>query len=275
MQSPVHMYLESQMQLRLFFKLLTLPLLTTLVAGAACSSTGANSGKSATANTAADDSVGFSQDSSADPAPAIERYAKILEKNPADANAREALKRLIDGPNPVSNEQSQRIREILRQYARAAKVSLVNNDEPGERLTVSGRVRNTAGQPIAEALIYVFQTDTNGHYTRTRVMNEPNARLFGFLKTDNAGHYEFNTIRPGGYPGAPGREGEQWRIPQHIHFQVTALGYQFRKFQMVFADDPRMTPYWHEWARKGNNTVVTVNRDNDSAQHVVCDITLQ
>jgi protocatechuate 3,4-dioxygenase beta subunit len=77
-----------------------------------------------------------------------------------------------------------------------------------------------------------------------------------FLKTDSAGHFEFNTIRPGGYPGAPGREGEEWRIPQHIHIQVTAAGYQFRNFQMVFEDDPRMTPYWHEWARKGNNPVM-------------------
>ena len=253
---------------------LTLPLLITLVTIAACSSTGANSGKLVAANTSVDESVGSSQGSSKDSASAIERLARTLEKNPADANAREALKRLIDSPNPVSNEQSQRIREVLRQFATAEKISLVNRDELGERLTVTGIVRNSAGQPVAGALIYVFQTDTNGHYTRTRVMNEPNARLFGFLKTNSSGHYEFDTIRPGGYPGAPGREGEEWRIPQHIHFQVTALGYQLRNFQMVFQDDPRMTPYWHEWARKGNNTVVMVNRDKDGAQNVVCDITL-
>ena len=252
-----------------------LPVLTAVVAVAACCSTGVNGGNTAAITAVTEQSGSSNQNPSEDPASAIERYAKTLERNPADADARAALKRLIDSPLPVSNEQSQRIREILRQYAEVARVSLINSDEPGERLTVSGTVRNPRGQPVAGALIYVFQTDTNGHYTRTRVMNEPNARLFGFLRTDNAGHYEFNTIRPGGYPGAPGREGEQWRIPQHIHFQVTASGYQFRNFQMVFADDPRMTPYWHEWARKGNNTVVTGNRDNDSVQHVVCDISLQ
>lgn len=263
------------MRIRTYFNLLLLPVLTTVVAVAACCSTGANGGKPAAVTAVTEHSGSANQNPFADPASAIERYAKTLERNPADANVRAALKRLIDSPHPVSNEQSQRIREILRQYAEVAKVSLINKDEPGERLTVSGTVRNPRGQPVAGALIYVFQTDTNGHYTRARVMNEPNARLFGFLKTDNAGHYEFNTIRPGGYPGAPGREGEQWRIPQHIHFQVTASGSQFRNFQMVFADDPRMTPYWHEWARKGNNTVVTVNRDKDSVQQVVCDINLQ
>jgi protocatechuate 3,4-dioxygenase beta subunit len=263
------------MRIRTYFNLLLLPVLTAVVAVAACCSTGANGGKPAAVTAVAEQSGSSNQNPSEDPASAIERYAKTLEKNPADANARETLKRLIDSPNPVSTEQSQRIREILRQYARAEKVNVANKDEPGERLTVSGTVRNTAGQRVAGALIYVFQTDTNGHYTRTRVMNEPNARLFGFVKTDNAGHYEFNTIRPGGYPGAPGREGERWRIPQHIHFQVAASGYQFRNFQMVFADDPRMTPYWHDWARKGNNTVVAVNRDSDGGQHVVCDISLQ
>lgn len=255
--------------------LLFLPVLTVAIAVAACSSTGVNTGKASKVNAGSTQSVSSAQNPSEDSAAAIERHAKSLETNPADQNARESLRRLIDNSNPVSNEQSQRVREILRQHARVEKISLVSKDEPGERLTVSGTVRNTAGQPVAGATIYVFQTDTNGHYTRTRVMNEPNARLFGFLKTDNGGHYEFRTIRPGGYPGGPGREGEQWRIPQHIHFQATALRHEFRNFQMVFQDDPRMTPYWQEWARKGNHTVVEVKRDKDGVQQVVCDITLQ
>ena len=262
------------MRKRTYFNLLLLPVLTAVVAVAACSSSGANGGKH-DAVTVANQSGSPNQNQSGDPGFAIERYAKLLEANPGDINAKQALKQLIDSSSPVSDQQSQRIREILRQYARVEKVSLISKDEAGERLTVSGTVRNSAGRPVAGALIYVFQTDTNGHYTRARVMNEPNSRLFGFLKTDSAGHYEFDTIRPGGYPGAPGREGEQWRIPQHIHFQVTVSGYQFRNFQMVFDDDPRMTPYWHEWARKGNNTVVKVNRTAGGSQTVDCDITLQ
>ncbi|HEX4900525.1 MAG TPA: hypothetical protein VFV61_08340, partial [Pyrinomonadaceae bacterium] len=125
------------MRAKIFVDFLTLALLITVVTVAACSDTGANSDEPASANTDANHYVSFSQ-SDEDPASAIERYAKTLERNPADANARTALKRLIDCPHPVSNEQSQRIREILRQYAEVARVSLINSDEPGERLTVSG-----------------------------------------------------------------------------------------------------------------------------------------
>lgn len=206
---------------------------------------------------------------------AIENYQKALERNPDDNNAREALKRLINRPNPVSDEQSQHIREILRRYARPGKTSLITKDEPGERMEVSGTVRDTSGKPIAGAVLYVFQTDAQGHYTKAKVMNEPNARLFAFIKTGADGKYELSTIRPGGYPGTPERQGEQWRIPQHIHFNVAASGFQGRKLQMVFEDDPRMTPYWHDWARKGNQPVVKVQRDKDGTQHCVNDIVLQ
>jgi protocatechuate 3,4-dioxygenase beta subunit len=106
-------------------------------------------------------------------------------------------------------------------------------------------------------------------------MNEANARLFAFMKTDKDGRFEFETIRPGGYPGRPDRQGEQWRIPQHIHFQISAEGYRFRNFQMVFDDDPRMTPYWREWANKGNHQVTTVSRDQRGVQYVNFDIVLQ
>ena len=131
------------------FNLLLLPVLTAVVVVAACSSTGANGGQPAPATTVAEQSGSSNQNPSEDPGSAIERYAKLLEANPGDTNAKHALKQLIDSSNPVSDEQSQRIREILRQHARVEKVSLVNKDEPGERVTVTGTVRNTAGQPVA------------------------------------------------------------------------------------------------------------------------------
>jgi protocatechuate 3,4-dioxygenase beta subunit len=205
---------------------------------------------------------------------AIERYRKLLEANPDDANARESLKRLVGRPNSISDEQDRRIREILRQYARPGRVSIVSKDEPGAPLAVSGTVRNAAGQPIVGALLYLFHTDAQGHYARGSAMNERNARLFAFIKTDGEGRFEFKTVRPGGYPAPPGHDSERDQIPQHIHIQVSAAGYQFRNLQMVFQDDPRMTPYWLDWARKRNHPVVTVNRDKDGVQHAVCEIIL-
>jgi protocatechuate 3,4-dioxygenase beta subunit len=102
-------------------------------------------------------------------------------------------------------------------------------------------------------------------------MDEAHSRLFGYVKTGSDGRYEFRTIRPGGYPQAP--------IPQHIHMLVTAAGYRDHKCQstcqLVFADDPRMTPEWHKWAKEGGNPILNVTRDKDGIQRCVYDIMLQ
>jgi protocatechuate 3,4-dioxygenase beta subunit len=101
-------------------------------------------------------------------------------------------------------------------------------------------------------------------------MDEPNARLFGYMKTSTNGRYEFRTIRPGGYPKQP--------IPQHIHMLVTAAGYRDHRCrstcQLVFADDPRMTADWHQWAKEGGNPVLSVTRGQDGVQRCVYDIVL-
>jgi protocatechuate 3,4-dioxygenase beta subunit len=148
---------------------------------------------------------------------------------------------------------------------------LVPPDEPGEPLIVSGTVRDTDGKPVAGALIYVFHADAKGYYAPARAMDEPNARLFGYMKTGADGRYEFRTIRPGGYPKQP--------IPQHIHMLVTAAGHRDHRCrstcQLVFADDPRMTAEWHKWAKEGGNPVLSVKRDQEGIQKCFYDIVLQ
>lgn len=227
----------------------------------------------ACSRTVANAPVDAAQDT-ADDTP-IERCRNLLEVNPDNANAREELKQLVARPKPITDEQDRRIREILRQYARPGKASLVSKGESGESLAISGAVKNSAGQPVAGAVLYLFQTDAQGHYARGTALSERNARLFAFLKTDSDGRFEFSTIRPGGYPAPPGRDTEQNRIPQHIHIQVTATGYQFRNLEIVFQDDPRMTPYWVDWAQRRNHPIVTVSRDRDRVQHGACEIILQ
>jgi protocatechuate 3,4-dioxygenase beta subunit len=143
-------------------------------------------------------------------------------------------------------------------------------NEPGEPLVVSGTVRNSEGSPIAGALIYVFHADARGSYSLTRVMDEQNARLFGYMKTGPDGRYEFRTVRPGGYPAQP--------IPQHIHMLVTAAGYRDHACrstcQLVFDDDPRMTAKWHKWAKEDGNPVLHVVRGQDGVQKCSYDMVL-
>lgn len=206
---------------------------------------------------------------------AIERYRKLLEGNPDDAGAHAGLRQLLERAQPVPDQQVRLIREILQRYARVGKASLVSKDEPGERLIAGGKIKDEANHQIADANIYVFQTDATGHYSRVSTMNEGNPRLFAYLKSDKDGSFEFETIRPGGYPAPRGREDEQNLIPQHIHIQVTVTGYQVRTLEFVFADDPRLTPYWRDWAVKRGHPILTVERDQNRVQHGVADITLR
>ena len=107
--------------------------------------------------------------------------------------------------------------------------------EPGERLEVTGVVYAADGRtPVASASVYVYQTDTHGYYRPDDAMGNRDPRLMALLRTDGQGRYSYRTIRPGSYPGT--------RVPKHIHYEVTADGHGTRIFEIVFEDDPFVTP---------------------------------
>jgi protocatechuate 3,4-dioxygenase, beta subunit len=107
--------------------------------------------------------------------------------------------------------------------------------EPGERLEVSGVVYAADGRtPVTSASVYVYQTDARGYYRPDDAMGNRNPRLMALLRTDDKGRYSYRTIRPGSYPGT--------RVPQHIHYEVTADGQGTRIFEIVFEDDPFVSP---------------------------------
>lgn len=109
-----------------------------------------------------------------------------------------------------------------------SKITIPAKDEPGERLTVSGKVLGKDGRPLAGASVYVYHTDAKGLYTPD-TNDSKNPRLRGYMRTDAAGQYEFATIKPAHYPNNT--------IPAHIHYVVTAPGYKERIFEIVFEGD--------------------------------------
>jgi protocatechuate 3,4-dioxygenase beta subunit len=78
--------------------------------------------------------------------------------------------------------------------------------------------------------VYVYQTDARGYYRPDDAMANRDPRLKALLRTDARGRYSYRTIRPASYPGT--------RVPQHIHYEVTAEGRGQRVFEIVFEDDP-------------------------------------
>ena len=110
----------------------------------------------------------------------------------------------------------------------------------GEVILVRGRILNSDGYPIKEAIVDVWQANTRGRYTHAEDSNpaplDPNFVGFGVMTTGSDGNYAFKTIKPGAYPlKFLGEEG--WRC-RHIHFKVSCPGFKTLITQMYFEGDP-------------------------------------
>jgi protocatechuate 3,4-dioxygenase beta subunit len=114
-----------------------------------------------------------------------------------------------------------------------SRIVITKPNEPGVPLLVSGTVFESDRRTrIAEALIYVYHTDARGLYAPPG--SSINPRLFGCMKTDAQGGYEFRTIEPGHYPGGG--------VPMHIHVKIWAPGFREYTGELRFAGDPALTP---------------------------------
>jgi protocatechuate 3,4-dioxygenase beta subunit len=102
------------------------------------------------------------------------------------------------------------------------KEKLGEGNEPGTPLLVMGRIVNTDGQPLSDAVIEVFHADNSGDY------DMQGFRFRGQIVPQASGDYKFETIVPAGYGGRP----------RHIHYVVSAPGHRQLVTQLYFADDP-------------------------------------
>lgn len=113
-------------------------------------------------------------------------------------------------------------------------------DEPGEPLTVTGTVTSAGDcEPLAGALLDVWQTDARGRYSNLLGLADPTKpgafRLRGRLRSDEQGRYRFVSVLPGHYP--------LWIFtrPRHVHFMVSRAGYRTLVTQLYFAGDPYLS----------------------------------
>ena len=111
--------------------------------------------------------------------------------------------------------------------------NIAHLDRDGAPALVGGRVLDLDKQPIAGALLDVWQAQTNGLYD-SQDPGLDGLHMRGKFRTDGAGRYLVRTVRPVHYPipadgpvGAMLRAtgGHPWR-PAHIHFVVSAAGYE-------------------------------------------------
>ncbi len=103
----------------------------------------------------------------------------------------------------------------------------------GEATFVAGRVLDMDGQPIANALLDLWQTAPNGLY-EVQDAAQPDHNMRGKFHSDADGRYLIRTARPVSYPvpfdGPAGRmlehTGRHPYRPAHIHFIVSADGFE-------------------------------------------------
>ncbi len=103
---------------------------------------------------------------------------------------------------------------------------LADRKTRGEPLVLGGSVRSTRCEPIAGAVLELWQADTRGGY------DHDGWGLRGTLVTDARGAWRVRTITPGRY-----LNGRRYR-PAHVHVKLRAPGYRELTTQLYFEGDP-------------------------------------
>ncbi|MDE2888668.1 MAG: protocatechuate 3,4-dioxygenase [Gemmatimonadota bacterium] len=103
----------------------------------------------------------------------------------------------------------------------------------GEITHLTGRVTDVSGRPVENALVEIWQVDSNGVYIHTdaprKDRRDRNFQGFGRFETGSTGEYRFRTIKPVRYSGARAA---------HIHFAINRNGRRTLTTQMYVKGNP-------------------------------------
>jgi protocatechuate 3,4-dioxygenase, beta subunit len=106
------------------------------------------------------------------------------------------------------------------------------NPAVGEITHLTGKVLDSKGNPVRNAVVEIWQCDNNGAYLHTGTGNadkrDSHFQGFGRFLTGSTGEYYFRTIKPVPYPG---------RTP-HIHFKIKKGSKDLLTTQCYVKDHP-------------------------------------
>jgi len=165
--------------------------------------------------------------------------------------------------------------EIGHVYSEDLGTHMVNDKTKGERITVKMRVIDGANTPLKDALIEIWQADTDGLYNSPSEMRgaaDPNFTGWGRKATDMVdGTCTFETIKPGRVPFRDGRQ----QAP-HITVWIVARGINIGLHtRMYFADEKEANsedPILQRLEHKNRIPTLLAKREGES---YVFDIQLQ
>lgn len=115
---------------------------------------------------------------------------------------------------------------------------------PGTPLFINGTVRDVQGNPIAGAAIDIWHSDEEGFYDVQHADTEPAMR--GRFTANDQGRFWLWSVRPKYYPipsdGPVGQmlaaQGRHPFRPEHVHFMISAPGYETLVTHVFAEDDP-------------------------------------
>jgi protocatechuate 3,4-dioxygenase beta subunit len=102
------------------------------------------------------------------------------------------------------------------------RANMIEAGMKGERVVVSGKIRDRKGSPVPNAQIEVWNADAEGDYDNVGF------KCRGHLFADQNGDYKFEAIKPGLYPGRT----------RHYHIRVQAPSKPALTTQLFFPNEP-------------------------------------
>ena len=159
----------------------------------------------------------------------------------AAAHRETGTPRTIEGPLYVANAP------LAEGHAR-----MDDGADAGEVMWLHGEVKDTEGQPVANAIVDIWHANTLGNYS----FFDPGQSEYNLrrrIRTGADGRYSVRSIMPSGYgcpPDGPtqkllDRLGRHGNRPAHIHFFVSAPGHKHLTSQINLNGDKYL---WDDFA---------------------------
>lgn len=124
----------------------------------------------------------------------------------------------------------------------------ISIDGKGEPLVFAATVTDLDGLPVAGAVVEVWQANAEGLYENQEPDRQPEFNLRGTYRSGADGSVTIRSVRPGRY-GVP-KDGPVGRLlqalglglmrPAHLHFRVTAPGFQRLTTHVFDRADPAL-----------------------------------
>jgi protocatechuate 3,4-dioxygenase alpha subunit len=110
--------------------------------------------------------------------------------------------------------------------------TMVSETTKGERISIVGRVLDGTGAPVSDAVIELWQADSEGNFVEVAPGTTPDFTGWGRQPAGPDGGYEFKTIKPGRVAGPDGK-----LMAPHVSLWIVARGINIGLQTRVYFSD--------------------------------------